>query len=356
MMEWRTLERFPKANGRWQSLRPPFNRVQNGEQAVLRGLKRWQSFDPLVIATPSSAQFLPPVLVPELAALAHARALAQQRFLLGALLLALGFFIFSAIWSADAGKYTPLIVAAALVTAYHGCDYFLVLKDLTSVQERALYIHWIYQQGVKRSWPILLAMVLAGAAQYALQRYLGGFEPVIRAYGALFSAIADGEWWRHLTGPFFHNGPLHWGLNGVMLFIAASFASAMANRRLLILFIFCATSASIATQFAETGGPIDSVVGLSGGIFGLFGWVAGVAYRARRHYPRHLWLTIVVFTALCIVVSALMLPNASETAHIVGVLLGAVLGWCGICVSAEGKAATRTRLALEGSSQPLMRL
>lgn len=81
--------------------------------------------------------------------------------------------------------------------------------------------------------------------------------------------VSDGDYWRLLTAAFMHYGPIHLGMNMLVLwFIGAPLEERMGRGRYLLLYLVAGLAGSAGALFAS---PCALTVGASGAIFGLFG-------------------------------------------------------------------------------------
>ncbi len=93
---------------------------------------------------------------------------------------------------------------------------------------------------------------------------------VISDFGLRGASVADGEWYRLLTGGFLHAGLFHIGFNMFALFILGRLLEpAIGTPRFLALY-FASLFAGAFGALALTD-PAQLTVGASGAIFGLFG-------------------------------------------------------------------------------------
>jgi len=92
----------------------------------------------------------------------------------------------------------------------------------------------------------------------------------IYEHGVLFGPIvAEGEWWRLMTAAFLHYGPLHLGLNMLVLwFIGPALESYFGHWRYLLLYVVSGLAGSAGALIVTPGSP---TAGASGAIFGLMG-------------------------------------------------------------------------------------
>ena len=92
--------------------------------------------------------------------------------------------------------------------------------------------------------------------------------------------VAEGEWWRLITAAFLHYGPLHLGMNMLVLwFIGPALEDYLGHARYLLLYVVAGLAGSAG---ALIWSPNALTVGASGAIWGLMG--AALILEARRIY------------------------------------------------------------------------
>ena len=150
--------------------------------------------------------------------------------------------------------------------------------------------------------------------------------PSVEAAGMVRAAIKEWhEWWRLLSGAFLHDGLLHFGMNTLALLAIGRFLEAYAHRAYVpLVFLLTALAASTASFFFS---PADASVGASGGVLGLFGFLAVMA-RVRRHMlPPGFGRAIVADIAVVAAMGIFGWGYVDNAAHAGGFLAGAALGW-----------------------------
>ena len=136
--------------------------------------------------------------------------------------------------------------------------------------------------------------------------------------------VAQGEWWRILTSAFFHLGPIHLGMNMLVLYLYGSTVEGMYGPiEYALIYLLCAAGGSVLTILVDPG---QFAAGASGAVFGIIGllFVAArrhhaVLSRDARRVGSGFILYLLVFTFL--------VPGISWTGHIGGLLVGVVLGY-----------------------------
>lgn len=177
---------------------------------------------------------------------------------------------------------------------------------------------------VKAMYVVLGIIGVMAVAQLAL----GGFDvrPSATRLGALSPVLVrEGEWWRLVTVAFLHGGLMHLGFNLYVLYQLGGFAERLLGPvRLVVVFCAAVLGGSIAsTLFLD---PSHYSVGASGGLWGLLGAHAVLAFRpgalpeglvpgARR--------AAIINLLLNVAVSAM--PNVDVYGHLGGGLTGAAL-------------------------------
>lgn len=129
--------------------------------------------------------------------------------------------------------------------------------------------------------------------------------------------VAEGEWWRLITATFLHYGPIHLGMNMLVLwFIGPALEDYLGHGRYALLYVVSGLAGSAGALLLS---PNNLTVGASGAIWGLMG--AALVLEARRIY---------VFggQALGLVVLNLaftfLIPGISIGGHIGGLIGGAL--------------------------------
>ncbi len=129
---------------------------------------------------------------------------------------------------------------------------------------------------------------LAGilAAVFALEYYFGGTQspPVLLRMGALApEKVADGEWWRLFSCTFLHSGPMHFLFNSYVLWILGTqLERILGTWRFLVLYGLSCLGASLVSMTFLDGFS----VGASGGLWGLLGAEAVLAWRSEGLLPK----------------------------------------------------------------------
>jgi membrane associated rhomboid family serine protease len=97
----------------------------------------------------------------------------------------------------------------------------------------------------------------------------GASGSIINDLGLFGPAVADGEWYRIVTGGFLHAGLFHIGFNMFALYILGTMLEpAIGTPRFVAVYAVSLLAGSFGALLVE---PDALTVGASGGVFGLFG-------------------------------------------------------------------------------------
>lgn len=312
---------------RWSYVRPPSNKVKFGERGLAKELRHWHCFDPILVSAPDASGFVPAICLPELSRKLHRGMLLQHKAIMLILAVSIAFIGMLLLFGAgNVVKLRQLLLASAVCFAFFSSDYFLTLRSLKSTQERSMFVTYIYHRPKHVLFPLIALMLACGGIQIFLQADASGLEPLLYEYGLVFSRASDGEYWRFISGPMLHSGWAHWVGNFIALFIAGAVASAIGRRTLVFhFFAYVIVSALAVSALPDSVRP-DAFLGLSGGIFGLFGWIGGVSLRTPEDFPERFALFAISFSILSVILSILLSANSSNTAHLVGLGTGLVVG------------------------------
>ena len=181
---------------------------------------------------------------------------------------------------------------------------------------------------------LLLAVIAAGFVAEGLIGKDGSVQDTaaLVRLGALYlPAIRAGDWWRIGSYAFLHIGWAHIAMNAWALWILAPQLEQTYGSNLTLGF-FAATAlagggASTLWAMVREGNPALAA-GASGGLFGLFGATAALAFRLRHRIPpparksiyRRIGSTLLINLAI-----AFFFP-VDSAAHVGGLISGALLG------------------------------
>jgi len=178
---------------------------------------------------------------------------------------------------------------------------------------------------VARLGPVTVGLIGANLLAFVITVVTAGGQimanyrsPIFTDFATTPILIADGQWWRMLTGAFLHYGLPHLAVNMFSLYILGrDLESYLGSVRYAAVYLLSAIGGSVAVLFFAA--PFAYVAGASGAIFGLLG-ATGVALYQRKANLASL------FTILAINVFISFLPGISLAAHLGGFLAGAAAG------------------------------
>ena len=141
--------------------------------------------------------------------------------------------------------------------------------------------------------------------------------PLFRDWALVPVLVADGEWWRVITGGFLHFGPIHLLFNMMALWvIGRDIEPALGHARFLAVYLVSLLGGSAAVMLFST--PNALVAGASGAVFGLMGALAVLLRRLRIPLGQVGGLIIVNL------VITFLLPGISVAGHLGGLITGAL--------------------------------
>jgi len=157
-------------------------------------------------------------------------------------------------------------------------------------------------------------------------------SPIFADFATNPLLIADGQWWRMLTGAFMHYGLTHLAVNMFSLYILGrDLEQYLGSVRYAAVYFLSAIGGSVAVVLF--GLPLQSVAGASGAIFGLLG-ATGVALYQRKANLRSLFAILLINAVIS------LLPGISLAAHAGGFVIGAVAGAIVIYGKRRGQLVT----------------
>ena len=151
--------------------------------------------------------------------------------------------------------------------------------------------------------------------------------------GALYGpAVAQGDWWRLITGGFLHANILHLGMNMLILWLIGAPLEEMLGRARYTLLYFASLLAGSAGALLQA--PLVPTVGASGAIFGLFGALLVLEYFATGQIVGGQAFGLIVINLII----SFTFNNISWGGHIGG-LVGGILGTLVLARFGRGHAA-----------------
>jgi membrane associated rhomboid family serine protease len=173
--------------------------------------------------------------------------------------------------------------------------------------------------------PVTFVLIAVNVAAFLAELGAGsgglqGSGPVIDNFSVFGPKIADGEWYRLLTGAFLHGGLIHIAFNMYALYILGQLLEpAFGGVRFTALYFASLFAGSLGIVVLS---PDTHAVGASGAIFGLFA-AAFVIARGRRLEAIATQLGVLLLINLALTFG---IPGIAIGAHLFGAAGGALCG------------------------------
>lgn len=136
---------------------------------------------------------------------------------------------------------------------------------------------------------------------------------------------SGGEYWRILTSGTLHGGILHIFFNGQALLGFGGLIEYLSNRaHLLIVFVLAIIGGGLCSLLFM---PAGNVIGASGGIMGLIGYLAIYGYRRQRQLPPNFLKSMLINVGFIAAFGLIAYQIIDNFAHLGGFLTGAIYGF-----------------------------
>lgn len=279
---------------------------------------------PSLVWTPETAEMVPPWDVPYLLDVMRAEIHGRDRktlrnsALIGAVVLLLPWLLASPATAAVISIPIVLVLALFVVPAIRR-----VRREVSADELRRGFDAMVEQRAEEAiPTPATRRVAIAVAAATVVQ--IVGYQGSIAAGSLRLEAVADGEWWRLLTAPMLHGGPLHFWMNFAAL---ETLGRTMETRGPAAWVPLVFLLSSLAGGAASLALPPDvASVGASGGLMGMFGFLLVMAYRRKRHLPEGFLRGLLINIALIGLVGAVAYQFIDNAAHGGGLLAGLLIG------------------------------
>jgi len=166
-------------------------------------------------------------------------------------------------------------------------------------------------------------LVAINVIAYVWELATGGTEgPGVARFILFGPAVAQGEWWRIVTGAFLHGSIPHIALNMFALFQVGNIVEQLFGRtRFALLYAVCIVGSGLAVLEYNYNVP---TLGASGAIFGLFGALVAVGLRLGKRGRGLIGQVLPVIVINLAFTYAI--PGISAAAHVGGLITGLVAG------------------------------
>lgn len=188
----------------WSLLKGKKIRSFDTIEGVLKALKNWSPFSPILIAKPQSNQFLPPTCHHELAPKIVMSHKARVRICLVMVVVAT-LISFVGMLTNNNPIFLKGFVLFLLIAIATFSDYFISFKSLLAMSERTKFFYWVFNSKLMKQITLAWLMFIAILAIFQLlfEFSLGGREPLFNFIGTVHASVMNGEIWRLFIGPFF---------------------------------------------------------------------------------------------------------------------------------------------------------
>lgn len=322
---WEDARNLPAYDGQgWAIATNHVLRDQDIED-VRTAVQHWLPPGSLLVGAPGSSRFMPPVSIPEfrgnvLQNVARNSKKIALAFVSAGVLIAVGGF---------AGHEENIFAVSSIFVLFgilFFTDYYIGLRTESDVFNRAMFFRWIKKNEQGRIGLIVWLMIgmVIGVTQLYLQKQLGGIDNLFDKYGAMYAPIRDGQFWRLLSGPYFHYSVTHYSLNVLLLIFIGTLSWAMNGSICIFVFVF-GNSFGAWAQMVFGGDLFNNFGGVSPGVYALFGFFLLSAAIRLIKLPRGFGFLCGGLAALGLLGSWLLSKNAANVAHLSGFLLGAFI-------------------------------
>jgi rhomboid protease GluP len=188
-----------------------------------------------------------------------------------------------------------------------------------SEMDDAWHDDWLRSQPGRLTQVLMASLCVAGVAQV--------FSPGDSAQvaGMLPAAVVQkGEWWRLLSHGVMHGNVVHIAMNLLALASLGKLMEVHANRALLSPVLLAGIVGGGVAGLVV--GPDLPMVGVSGGLLGLIGFLTVVGFRRRERVPRGFTISMLKDVAFVAAVGLVGFRFIANAAHLGGLLAGLALG------------------------------
>ena len=176
-------------------------------------------------------------------------------------------------------------------------------------------------------WPATKVLIGICVAAYLLEILTGrgglsaGGSTVLANFGVLGAGVADGEWYRLITGGFLHLSIFHLAFNMVALFFLGRILEpSIGTPRFLGIYFASLLAGSFGAILLS--GSFVNTVGASGAVFGIFGATFVIARgRGLDHIAREIGIILGINLLLTFAI-----PGISIGGHLGGLVGGVICG------------------------------
>lgn len=195
----------------------------------------------------------------------------------------------------------------------------LTLEDLKPSEQETDFAESLKRTKPVFTWIILACLIAVGICQPVFES-----KDSIEAAGLVKGAVRQGEWWRLLTCATLHVNFLHIWMNGLALLGLGRLMESVASRyHLNLTFLLSAACGSIFSLLLL---PNTTSAGASGGLMGLFGFLALLGHRRKETLPGGFFTSIVINICFIGIIGLVGFSIIDNAAHLGGLIAGAICG------------------------------
>lgn len=297
-------------------------------ESVKRSIRNVNAVNLFLIATPATnGNLVHPVFAPEFECSVHKRLERNRKqinrialfymFLLPAIFLWLGL-------SGIALVFFFSCMSIYIVGAY---ELIFIYSNRARLKEKVAYYSACLFDNRRAVFYALTGFLAMGLVQVALARQFDGTDVVLEKLAFIFSRMRDGEYFRIITAQFLHSGVAHWASNLAALMWFAALCTPVIGSHVFLVAVLTSTAAYMALAGIShfVAFQYDGVIGFSGGVVGLAGFLIGASVARHPALPKMLYISLlppVFITFVCFS----FVTNASLLLHFLGLAIGAIMG------------------------------
>jgi membrane associated rhomboid family serine protease len=322
LSEWRNDDSFQKNSCDDYVVSRIFGNDRYGYSAARSAAEKWSLSDGRAIGISGSPIKLPALCISEFHDFAKKNYKKQIRIIAIMLAVFLVLFALNIIRKGAVASTIGPTIIIALTLLDLIIDQQIYLRKNENLIERARFIYWlISSKNIRRGFSLVLLLCASlFIAQSWLESIIGGRDALFGKFGFVYANVAQGEYWRILTGPWLHASFAHLANNAVMTAIVAPFLYYYSRTRAVAYFLCGALIGQVAQWLIFPVG--DVLVGISGGTFTLYGAALGICIRHQASLPQGVYLKVAYVGIVSIFAAYLLNPHSAGICHIFGFSIG----------------------------------
>ena len=324
-MKWRTGSTLPLNKGPDWGIWHGGTLKASGLGACRAMARTWEPIGGVLVGKPGVEHLLPPVALPEMVDVFQAMLVRRLwKMMLVYLVASLVFAALTVTKSFSA--FAPLAGVAILMLLVTASDAHVFRSSAALVERAQFAAHLRHDSEVRVGVLAYIAiMFVALACQAAFAQGWADVESPVRAYGVYYVDIARGEWWRLISGPYIHSNLVHWASNVVVGVVGVAVSVAAAGKRTCCVAFAVGNIIAAWGQWMLAGTSTDSMTGVSGGVFAMYGLAIGAGVGRRGQLPRGAWIPLSATLALSVPLSIMSDSKVAVHAHWSGLVFGVLL-------------------------------